>query len=311
MINPYADVVWSGVNYIQSLCHAHIRDQERFDRAYNTGIRHFALTRYHPSIITYPLEDFFEVPFDAIGCPNTEHLSPSTYGFHHNSIGSLYEYESDVPVINSMEEQVDAIVAQLIYPGGGGITINHPGDANRIDQVNTWLDYSPLVLGIEILNTDYNYDARKLWDNVLNTGRRCWGFCVPDHTFSNPDIPHIFRNVLLTDAWTELACAVAYRKGAFYGCHTGAGCKFTNISLSGGKLTVTTDTATSIKFIANRSVRMTVSGNTAVYGIRSDDVYVRIEATDGDEVIFSNPIMLKTKEDIRKEQMRKRFLLMS
>lgn len=309
MINPYADVVWSGVNYIQSLSHAHILGQERFDRAYNTGIRHFALTRYHPSVVTYPLEDFFEVPFDAIGCPNTEHAIPLTYGFHNNSLGSLYESETTSTC--SMEEQVDAIVAQMIYPGGGGITINHPGDANLINRVSAWLDYSPLVLGIEIYNSLRTNDYTPLWDNVLNTGRRCWGFCVPDHRFESPEPPYENRNVLLTDAWTELACAVAYRKGAFYGCHTGAGCKFTNISLSGGKITVTTDTATSIKFITNRSVRMTVSGNTAVYGIRSNDIYVRIEATDGDEVIFSNPIMLKTKEDIRKEQMRKRFLLMS
>ena len=72
-------------------------------------------------------------------------------------------------------------------------------DLDFFEVIFEMLDYDEAVMGIEIYN---NYSARRnwlenpnyvapeedkgfslnLWDRILRTGRRCWGFCVPDHS---------------------------------------------------------------------------------------------------------------------------------
>lgn len=120
----------------------------------------------------------------------------------------------------------------LLYPDGGGITLNHP--SGKIDDYLTMLDFDPRVLGIEVWNQlSSGFGSRKaaskdsegslhfyqLWDDILRTGRRCWGFFVKDHlTYGRG------RNVLLvpklgplSTTEREAAALRAYRKGAFFG----------------------------------------------------------------------------------------------
>ena len=121
----------------------------------------------------------------------------------------------------------------LQYPDGGGITLNHP--TGKVKDYLPMLDFDPRVLGIEVWNQltsgfgssrgFYDHSGEpclhfyNLWDAILRTGRRCWGFFVKDHnTFERG------RNILLLPDLTglsaserERAALVAYRKGNFFG----------------------------------------------------------------------------------------------
>lgn len=121
----------------------------------------------------------------------------------------------------------------LAFADGGGITLNHPTGA--LDQYAEMLDFDPRVLGIEVWNqltsgfgTAGGFYAQgpgpslhfyRLWDDLLRTGRRCWGFFVKDHNTYGRG-----RNVLLVPApdglpttEQEAAALRAYRRGAFFG----------------------------------------------------------------------------------------------
>lgn len=121
----------------------------------------------------------------------------------------------------------------LLHPDGGGITLNHP--TGRKELYTEFLDFDPRVLGIEVWNQltsgfgsgggfyqqgkGVNLHFYRLWDDLLRTGRRCWGFFVKDHNTYGRG-----RNVLLVPGWEELspadreaAALRAYRKGQFFG----------------------------------------------------------------------------------------------
>ena len=122
---------------------------------------------------------------------------------------------------------------KLQYPDGGGMTLNHP--TGKLADYLPMLDFDPRVLGIEVWNQLTSgfgssrgfYDDTpgphlhfyELWDQILRTGRRCWGFFVKDHNTLGRG-----RNVLLVpklDALSpsdrEAAALRAYRQGTFFG----------------------------------------------------------------------------------------------
>lgn len=124
-------------------------------------------------------------------------------------------------------------LANLQYPDGGGVTLNHP--TGKLADYLPMLDFDPRVLGIEVWNQLTSgfgssrgfYDSSgapclhfyQLWDDILRTGRRCWGFFVKDHNTYGRG-----RNVLLVpkldaliEAEREAAALRAYRQGAFFG----------------------------------------------------------------------------------------------
>ncbi len=113
----------------------------------------------------------------------------------------------------------------LQYADGGGITINHPG--LPVAACLPLLDFDPRVLGIEVWNDHYPLGARRgadmgfyeLWNAILRTGRRCFGFFVNDHRYYGRG-----RNVLLVPPMQDLPMAEreqnalrAYRQGRFFG----------------------------------------------------------------------------------------------
>lgn len=116
----------------------------------------------------------------------------------------------------------------LVYPDGGGITINHPA-ARGIESYLEMLDFDGRVLGIEIWNERGKYGFGPLrdeenmlyyrhWDAILATGRRCFGFFVKDHGGPRG------RNVLVLPTAAgrsreerEHDALRAYRNGCFFG----------------------------------------------------------------------------------------------
>lgn len=115
----------------------------------------------------------------------------------------------------------------LLYPDGGGITINHPTQTG-IEQYIEMLDFDERVLGIEVWNDRRWFGVQdsaphdryyRYWDALLSTGRRVFGFFVKDHMRSGRG-----RNVLLVPEIDHLEAKErerillrAYREGSFFG----------------------------------------------------------------------------------------------
>ena len=211
-------------------------------------------------------------------------------------------------------------VEGLMFPEGGGITINHPTEP--LSRVADYLDFDPRVLGVEVWNQHEMFGGQTLekaatmpfytlWDEVLRTGRRCFGFFVKDHCLFGRG-----RNVLLVppggdEASRERQALRAYRNGCFFGVlgamSVGAdgkpmapydlsGFRFTRIKLrrEAGRpvsLDVSVDGAdtqrrpnTQIRFVTDRGLVRVVDGTAATFVLpRAADGsvacrYVRVEA---------------------------------
>lgn len=307
MRNPYENVDWNSMLRIPSLSHAHCTSDrtDRFMMYYEGGIRHFGISNYYPSEPYYPLADYYTgitIPSDAISCPNAEHHGLYLDGswnskLHINGVASFYSSNptaSDRGIDQPWQYCVDKIVQNLQFADGGGATINHPEYTNlNAKQIMSMLDYDTRVLGLEIINSYENNVA--LWDEILITGRRCFGFCVPDHDVETQGVNFRGRNILLCTEASEYECAKAYRQGRFYGAKYNTPLKFTQISLVNGTLTVNTENADNITIILD-GVKTTTNGNSASMNIPPNATYVRAEARSADNEIYSQPIMMQDKK---------------
>jgi hypothetical protein len=297
-------------------------------KAYDKGLRHFAISNYYPSKPLYPLGNHFsDLPSDIISSPNAEHVQIVGENLHLSGLGSLWESGEPIGedgihigVGDVWQFAVTNILANLQHSNGGGVVINHPKWSGiSVKTIKKMLDYRPEVLGVEIYNGDIALGSRSAtgwaidqWDEVLNTGRRAWGFCVQDWDVNV--VGRIGCNVLLVDAFTEEKCLEAYRNGNFYGrLQISSNLKFSNIAYDSNtkKLTVKTENADWIDIIygIKGKVYRQRYDNTAEcsYNVPSGATYIRVEAgkkgenthtlvdtfyNDCSDVIFSNPIML-------------------
>jgi hypothetical protein len=257
---------------------------------------------------------FTNIPKDMIISPNAEHHSFTNSSLHSNAVGSMYSsgtFDAHSEFLTTQNgysfgtglpwETVFAkMIDQLLFADGGGITINHPlwSRLNFNDLCNM-LDFDQRVLGIEVYNdtceTSTNTPQKgwsvELWDQVLSSGRNCYGFFVPDHTLGKG------RNILLVSEFTEHACLKAYRNGTFYGAINGSGLGFTNITLRKDHLEVVLNKPGNIRFVTNRDQVKKENVTQAKFSIPKDNpkkpaiTYVRVEAEDElGEKIFSQPI---------------------
>ena len=195
------------------------------------------------------------------------------------------------------------MVDGMIFPDGGGVTINHPAWSHLKDEI-IWdlLDYDPRVLGIEVYNMckpSKNYpwsrgNCEDYWDRALSTGRQCFGFFVPDWGVTEG------VNVLLVPEKSVHACLRAYRQGNFYGAVKGRGMlRFTSIRFDGARLRVTLDKPARIQLITKLGLVKSCGGMTLDFAVppaeRERHGYLRVRAFtlgEADETIFSQPIML-------------------
>lgn len=117
-------------------------------------------------------------------------------------------------------------VEGLVFSEGGGITINHP--RHPVADSLEMLDFDERVLGVEIWNHRRWFgpdkDGRPMsyynhWQDILNTGRRCFAFMARDHRNKGRG-----RNVLIvpdpsgrTMEQRHRDALQAYRQGCFFG----------------------------------------------------------------------------------------------
>ena len=198
---------------------------------------------------------------------------------------------------------IDRMLAGLIFPDGGGVTINHPKwsayDRNLMLEI---LDYDPRVLGIEVIEGAAS-NSERYWDWVLTTGRQCFGFFVPDHAINRKD-GSFGVNVLLTPERTVQACLKAYREGNFYGAKRGLNeLKFTRVAFQGMTVEAETDKPARFEVITAMGPVKTVANGKSVKWTMKEPipagvkrhVFTRVKAyaLDGSgEELFSQPYML-------------------
>ena len=195
---------------------------------------------------------------------------------------------------------IDRMIAGLIHPDGGGVTINHPTWTKLSRELMLKiLDWDPRVLGIEVLEAGHN--SEKYWDWALSTGRQCFGFFVPDWSIQK----EVFGvNVLCVEERSVHACLKAYRQGNFYGAAHGLDeLAFTRIAFDGQTVTAATDKPSRLEVITARGVVKEEKGTEISWTIEKTapwqgapvHVFARVKAyaTDGSgEVLFSQPFML-------------------
>ena len=192
----------------------------------------------------------------------------------------------------------------LVYPEGGGVTINHPRWSRLdFDLLPRLLDFDPRVLGIEVYNfsggkkCDYVWSdcwSEDYWDFVLRTGRQCFGFSVPDWD------PKRGVNVLLPKERTVRSCLEAYRLGNFYGAVFGDVAKFTRLAFDGRTFEATTDVPCGFALISAEGIvasayKAKSFSWTLPDGEEKKHVYLRLKAyptANIDEVLFTQPQML-------------------
>jgi len=280
---------------------------------------------------------FTDVPAGVIISPNAEHHGFSNSESHICSPGSNFASDSIDQTGNSgspagfggaWQEAFEGMLSHLEYSDAGGITINHPTWFSRLtdEEVFEMLDFDDRVLGIEIYN-DYTARNKRLkehgcgafvesqvgyslnmWDRILSSGRRCWGFCVPDHS-AEPTwgvgeekiIPQTGnwrgRNILLVPAFTDHECLEAYRDGRFYGCLLDNGLTVTDFTVAGSSIAVSTNKPARIIFITDAASPVMMTGTSATYELPTkqgvpDLQYVRIEIEDDSgERLFLQPLM--------------------
>ena len=187
---------------------------------------------------------------------------------------------------------IDRMLAGLIDPLGGGVTINHPRWSKMsFDFPSQLLDLDPRVLGMEVINGKY-FDE-DYWDYTLKTGRQCFGFFVPDWS--------LWRgcNVLLVKERTVEACLRAYRQGNFYGALHGGKVKFTNISFDGRTLEAATDQPARFEVISAQGKVAEKTDSAISFKVPAtaakDHVYFRVKVLatdDSGEILYSQPFMV-------------------
>ncbi|MBE6380340.1 MAG: hypothetical protein E7047_05375 [Lentisphaerae bacterium] len=259
---------------------------------------------------------FKNIPADLLEAPNAEHHLFSDYNvyLHITCPGSFFcsgncdrnrnsvlaQHGIHVGTQMPWRKAFDAMIDKLMIPDGGGIVINHPQWSHLPHKfLCEMLDYDDRVLGLEVINTDCGPDmtaaSESQWDEVLGTGRQCYGFCVQDHIKDELT----GRCILMPEERTVESCLRAYRQGRFYGAIKGKGLEFESVEFDGRTLRVRCDKEAIMLLLSHRGVLVELwTGRELVYTVpdadRGKDVFLRVTAMDKEsgEKLFTQPFML-------------------
>ncbi|HWL52714.1 MAG TPA: hypothetical protein VNQ90_09780 [Chthoniobacteraceae bacterium] len=194
----------------------------------------------------------------------------------------------------------------------GGLTLNHPVEDFR--HYLPMLDFDPRVLGVEVWNYRRGFGSPlsfyQVWDDILRTGRRCWGFFVKDHRMYERG-----RNILLvpkgkasSPGEREKAALRAYRRGAFFGSvgalsvdRTGKPvAPFDRSDFRFSRISVGRDNRR-----RPRNIEVRVEGNDPLL---RPNVQVRLITAKGVELIVDGPVAVFPLEMSAQELLSRRFI---
>jgi hypothetical protein len=288
-----------------STTHAHCRTDADL-AILATYYDHVAISNYWPSMPVYPLSAYFTtVPTNFLSSPNAEqvHLAGLSASAHFCSVGSFLSRESE-KWDGTVYEMIDEAKGTMQFSNAGGITINHPKSNDALSSVDIidLLDNSSGIFAMEIYNANLfrNHGAETayaldIWDEILATGRQIFGVAVPDHYcqyWVSEGLHFGFCHVMV-GAKTEQEILSAYSIGRFYSSIYNDTLKFKNINYTttAGFTVETTESAT-ITFVTANGRSTPVTGTTATYTPVDGDVYVRAEATNGTNTLYTNAVIL-------------------
>ena len=311
-VNPYQDVVFGDDVTVKTTTHAHCRNQMVLDNLTGKNLDAVALSNYYPSSPTYTLAEsgyFTNIP-DVVEIPNAEqHGFTNTVGAcHMNSIGSLFSSgsplnQTPVGVSDTWQHAVTKIKRQFLLENGGGITVNHPVWSQlSTSNVCEFLDYDESIIGIEIYNqtceelNNKGY-ALTMWDEILTSGRKCWGFAVPDHYQENQDdgANWLGSITMFVPVATQENCLKAIRNGAFYSQLAHTTLALTDFVVTGKTVSITVSESATIKAIVDGDSYNTVTGTTATITVPDNATYVRFEVSTANDTIFTNPVLFRVR----------------
>ena len=261
---------------------------------------------------------FPNIPDDLLEIPNAEHawFSDASIYLHITAPGSLatsshfdlkhkfgltkHGYNLGFPV--PWKEGFAHILSNLITPDGGGIIINHPAWSHLPAKfICEMLDFDDRVLGIEVFNAGGRYDfsdfSDTTWDEILATGRQCFGYFVQDHP--KMDRPWKGKIILLPEERTAESCLKAMREGRFYGAIIDNGLRFEHISFDGTTLSAKCNRPVDFQILSAKGVvGDIIRGNEMSLSFteeeKAEHVFLRLTAREGreEEKLFSQAFML-------------------
>ena len=269
-----------------------------------------------PFSSTRPL--FKAWPEGILEAPNAEHHSFVGSPTHMCAVGSMFssgtfDARNRFKTVNHgyklgsaepWRTAIDRMLAGLIYPEGGGVTVNHPRWSKLTQEhLHEILDYDPRVIGIEVYNYSggnkkkypwSDYWSLDYWDKALASGRQCFGVSVPDWA------PERGVNVLVVPERSVRACLKAYRDGNFYGAIFGDIVKFTRIAFDGKVFSAATDKPVRFELISKKGVVSSCNGTEFSWvlpsGTAAEHGYLRLTATpesNSEEMLFTQAQMLQ------------------
>lgn len=300
--NPY-NLTWEdNFQEVLSVTHCHCTSDTELANLANK-YDHAVISNYYPSKPWYPLSEFFNnIPSGFIASPGAEitRMSDVNGSVHFGAVNA-YIYRTSDKFDGTTKDACRIINRCLVNKNQGGITINHPTYSNLSgsDIVNL-MDNLSGFFGMEVYNSNSEASqsvgyAIEQWDYVLATGRQIYGiFGAPDHEVQyhpGEERAGFGYNHMLVGSKTEEEILAAYTQGRFYGSIYNTDLKFLDINYrtDTGLYVKTSKTAT-IKFITE-SGTTTTTGTEATF-TNNSNVYVRVEATDGENTLYSNAIIL-------------------
>ncbi|MBQ8756345.1 MAG: hypothetical protein IJZ19_15055 [Lentisphaeria bacterium] len=259
---------------------------------------------------------FPDLPENLLEIPNAEHhwFSDCDDYFHVTSPGAMLVtgifdrfgkfgmteqggFARGFPV--PWREAFREILDSLLIPDGGGIIINHPMWSHMTaDFLLELLDFDPRVLGMEIFNGDGLMDFTAfndmLWDQVLATGRQCFGFFAQDHVDDN-----IWQGkiMLLPEERTAEGCMKALRQGRFYGMISDNGLRFEELSFDGRSYKARCNRKVNFQLLGAEGVVADFRGTEFSFdvpaGKREEWLYLRLTALErGAEKLYTQATFL-------------------
>jgi hypothetical protein len=301
LVNPYDGVDFGAVTARPGVSHMHPDSPApNFTTALGYGARIMAWSNYFPEEPIDPAA-FGTAPGDVVFLDNTEQHTCTDTNLHYCPLGSTQSHDGGTHM--PWREAFDEALGLLEVEDGGGITLNHPIWSGNTDiQIKKFLDHDPdRVLGIEIYNhmtnnlasyaTWQKQPAYPMWDRLLASGRRCWGFMAHDHY--DPSIaPYLGFNMLLMDALTAESALRCYRSGAFYTTMSapGSGLALTGFTVADHAVTVTTDAATTLTMVTDLG-NSSAAGPAHTFDVPAGAVYARFEATGLGDTLRTQPLM--------------------
>lgn len=288
--NPYNDF---SQNTLKANFHTHSKENKRkdqnvhsarnvYDHYKNQGYDIISLSNYQMISTDTTTNNYIPVYEHGYNIFKSHQLVLNSTKVTYFDFSLLQNYDTQQQVINKLRLK------------GGLIALAHPGLFGAYNEKT--MKYLKGYDFIEVLN-NYNV-SESVWDAALTSGYPAWILADDDcHDISRPNLS--FNN------WTRIGAKgqsneeiiLSLKKGCHYGVrnlnHTEEN-YLDSCIVAENEISVYFQTkADKITFVSDNGLirKEFINVASAVYNISQQDSYVRIEAQNGDQLIYLNPII--------------------